>query len=405
MKQIKKIVTWKGGRYYKLPKEGISLNSSNSYTVITVLLFVSITATAFLSSLSFIPSFHFLYQSTLAFKASNSDNSGDANNVSPINNNNEQTATGSAILTYENPSLGIRIQYPSNMSHYETKDNNGNVREVTFVSMPYLTNIGIQVLSASAFSRNHNLQTTSLDQIANAILEQAKQSYPGIQVGGFSRPTTISPTIESISFNYTQPDPQQGHDLDHTIYLIKHNDDVVNADYFRLSTDTKLYPTFINMLNTLELDVTSIRALVDKGNALLDQGNYTQAIQYFEKALAIDPNDKVALANKGSALSSLGNYTQAIQYYDKSLAIDPNYDVALYNKGNALFLQGNYTQAIQYYDKVLAIDPNDNVALYKVALRSKGNALGELGNYTQAIQYYDKSLAIDQNDKVALANK
>ena len=29
------------------------------------------------------------------------------------------------------------------------------------------------------------------------------------------------------------------------------------------------------------------------------QGNYTQAIKYYDKALAIDPNDKDALNNKG----------------------------------------------------------------------------------------------------------
>ena len=63
-----------------------------------------------------------------------------------------------------------------------------------------------------------------------------------------------------------------------------------------------------------------------------DQGNYTQAIQYYDKALAIDPNYKEALSGKGSALDGIGN--------------------AFYN-------QGNYTQAIQYYNKALAINSTD----------------------------------------------
>ena len=33
----------------------------------------------------------------------------------------------------------------------------------------------------------------------------------------------------------------------------------------------------------------------DKGVSLNGLGNYTQAIQYYNKALAIDPNDKVYL--------------------------------------------------------------------------------------------------------------
>ncbi len=76
------------------------------------------------------------------------------------------------------------------------------------------------------------------------------------------------------------------------------------------------------------------------------------------------------------------------QYYDKSLAIDPNERSALNGKGDAFYRQGNYTIAIQYYDKVLAIYPNDTDALNGI-----GNALSSQGNYTQAIQSFDKASA------------
>src|SRR5215469_11013199 len=67
--------------------------------------------------------------------------------------------------------------------------------------------------------------------------------------------------------------------------------------------------------------------------ALYNVGNYSQAIQYYDKALAIDPHYVKALTNKGVALDNLGNYAGAIEYYDKALAIDPHYINALYNKG------------------------------------------------------------------------
>jgi Flp pilus assembly protein TadD len=37
------------------------------------------------------------------------------------------------------------------------------------------------------------------------------------------------------------------------------------------------------------------------------QGNFEEAITYLDKALAIDPNDKVALDNKQIALKKLNN--------------------------------------------------------------------------------------------------
>ena len=52
----------------------------------------------------------------------------------------------------------------------------------------------------------------------------------------------------------------------------------------------------------------------------------------------MDPNNKYVLNNKGNALFVQGNYRQAIQYYDKALAMDPNSTIVLTSKG-AICLQ------------------------------------------------------------------
>ncbi|HEY7571948.1 MAG TPA: tetratricopeptide repeat protein [Nitrososphaeraceae archaeon] len=150
----------------------------------------------------------------------------------------------------------------------------------------------------------------------------------------------------------------------------------------------------------LSINPNDTTTLNNKGHYLYNLGNYTQAILYYDKALSIDPNDTTTLSNKGDALDSLGNHTQAIQYYDKALSIDPEHTDALKGKGDSLDSLRNYTQAIQYYDKALSINPNDTIAL-----NNKGHTLYHLGNYTQAIPYYDKALSIDPNDTTTLSNK
>jgi tetratricopeptide (TPR) repeat protein len=92
-------------------------------------------------------------------------------------------------------------------------------------------------------------------------------------------------------------------------------------------------------------------------------GNYTGAIEYYDKALTIQPNDSYALDNKGLALDNLGNHTGAIEYYDKALTINPKYEAALDNKAAALDDLGNHTGAIEYYDKALTINPKYEAAL------------------------------------------
>jgi tetratricopeptide (TPR) repeat protein len=67
----------------------------------------------------------------------------------------------------------------------------------------------------------------------------------------------------------------------------------------------------------------------------------TQAIQYFDKALAMDPNDIVALDDKGAALDRLGYHAEAIEYYNKALSINPNDKIALCDKEIALSKLGH----------------------------------------------------------------
>ena len=63
----------------------------------------------------------------------------------------------------------------------------------------------------------------------------------------------------------------------------------------------------------------SMDNLLASGDSAYDLGNYTGAIEYYNKILDINPNDIDALNNKGAALYGLDNYTGAIEYYDKVL--------------------------------------------------------------------------------------
>ena len=147
----------------------------------------------------------------------------------------------------------------------------------------------------------------------------------------------------------------------------------------------------------LAVDPNDKDALYYKGEVLLALGNYTGAMLYFDRVLTIDPKDVAALDDKGLALNKLGNYTGAILYYNKALAVDPKHENALYNKGLILHTLGNDTGALTYLDKALAINPKDEDALYE-----KGVFLDKLGNHTGAIEYFDKALAIDPHDVDAL---
>jgi hypothetical protein len=82
--------------------------------------------------------------------------------------------------------------------------------------------------------------------------------------------------------------------------------------------------------------VRNTNELNNNGSALAKLGKYNESIVFFDKALAINPNNTAALNNKGLALAKLGKYNESIVFFDKALAINPNYVRALNNKNSSL---------------------------------------------------------------------
>ena len=64
--------------------------------------------------------------------------------------------------------------------------------------------------------------------------------------------------------------------------------------------------------------------LINKAKALANSSKYEEAITYYDKVLAIEPNNTDALAVKVVALAELGKFGEAITSLDKILAIEPN---------------------------------------------------------------------------------
>ncbi|MFP4298101.1 MAG: CHAT domain-containing protein [Spirulinaceae cyanobacterium] len=129
-------------------------------------------------------------------------------------------------------------------------------------------------------------------------------------------------------------------------------------------------------------------AWFNRGVQFYEQEAYQQAIQYWEKAIAIEPNYYQAWSNRGLALKNLGAWAEALESYDQALEIEPNYSKAWYNRGIALDVLRRYDDAISSFDRVLAQDGDDFRAWY-----NRGNSLQQCQRYEEAIASYDEALA------------
>ena len=145
-----------------------------------------------------------------------------------------------------------------------------------------------------------------------------------------------------------------------------------------------------------------------RGYALLNLGRHAEAVDSYDKGIAIkldyswmhNPDDANAWNGRGYALLNLGRHAEAVHSYDKGLAINPNDVNAWNNHGYALLNLGQHAEAVDSFDKGLAINPDD-----ANAWNGRGYALLNLGRHAEAVDSFDKGLAINPDDANAWSSR
>ncbi|TAK56990.1 MAG: tetratricopeptide repeat protein [Bacteroidetes bacterium] len=140
----------------------------------------------------------------------------------------------------------------------------------------------------------------------------------------------------------------------------------------------------------IELDPTFAYPLNGKGNVFYYLHRYEEAIECYDKAIELDPTFAYPLNGKGNVFSDLHGYEEAIECYDNAIELDPTFAYPWYNKGNVFYDLHRYEEAIECYDKVIELDPKD-----AYPWNGKGNVFYDLHRYEEAIECYDNAIELD----------
>ncbi|CAF1299635.1 unnamed protein product [Adineta steineri] len=151
------------------------------------------------------------------------------------------------------------------------------------------------------------------------------------------------------------------------------------------------------------------------GQIRLNQGEYQEALTYYEKSLVIYqktlPSNHLNLAhsynNIGLVYKNIGDYPKALSYYEKDLAISqqslPSNHLDLgdsyINIGTVYYSMGDYPKALSSYEKAFVIQQQSLPSNHPdLALSCVGiaNVYYSIGDYPKALSFNEKALAIQQ---------
>ncbi|MEG4997434.1 tetratricopeptide repeat protein [Microcoleus sp. B4-D4] len=125
------------------------------------------------------------------------------------------------------------------------------------------------------------------------------------------------------------------------------------------------------------------------GNRLFSQGKRDEAVESYEKAIAIKPDWAEAYANIGSARSQQGNLDAAIAYYQKAVSFKPELEVLHFNLGNSFLQLCRYEEAIIHYQNTLKIKPD-----WPEVHANLGSCFSMLGRLEEALTSYQQALTL-----------
>lgn len=153
---------------------------------------------------------------------------------------------------------------------------------------------------------------------------------------------------------------------------------LAERDHDRAARDSIL----IRLLQHYPLEKRAFRLL---GSSCYYRGKYEEAIAYFEKALALDPNYDEIYNMLSFAYSKMGNLKKAIEANDKYISIVPDEPNPYDSRGKIYGLHGQLDSSIASYRKALEIKPD-----YPSALENLGVMYVLHEEYDKATEFFHK---------------
>jgi tetratricopeptide (TPR) repeat protein len=142
-----------------------------------------------------------------------------------------------------------------------------------------------------------------------------------------------------------------------------------------------------------ELSEQFAAANFNLGMTLVSSADFTEAVNYFQRTVEIEPNHVEALVNLGAVFGRARNLEMAVTTLQRAVELRPDSIPARVNLAAALSASGKFATAIPHYEAILLAEPNSASAHAHLA-----RSLIELGRIEPAVEHLHTAVRLNPHD-------
>eukprot|EP01043_Picozoa_sp_COSAG02_P002153 COSAG02_NODE_49_length_45106_cov_298.436177_10_plen_190_part_00 len=106
------------------------------------------------------------------------------------------------------------------------------------------------------------------------------------------------------------------------------------------------------------VNVAAATRLREEGVAAAEVGNFALALQKWDGAVALQPDDASLHELRSQAYLATDSYWEAIQAAERAVALDPDFSAAVLTLGRAQLNFGEFDKAVDSFERLKAQNPS-----------------------------------------------
>ena len=131
------------------------------------------------------------------------------------------------------------------------------------------------------------------------------------------------------------------------------------------------------------------------GVCFLLESDDAKALEYFNEAARLDPNELRYQVNRAELLVKFKRTEEAMEIFQHVLNQDPRYESAYIGMGNVYQEAEDLESASAQFARAIRFNP------HSIAARNHASTLVKLGNYEEALHQTQKILSVQPDHKVS----